>query len=167
MFMIYKKGVQADALKRRMKYLEDINEPAKALEVLSELINMGCRDAEVMFSGAKNYFQLGDFERSVKWINLTLDFDPGHIGARLLLARHFILNNRVPEALNLYDYIVEKYRDKLTQDDRDEMEDILMYYAEQNKYLVAFYPNVVTFLVEEYNMKQLLSVVDWHKGSAT
>lgn len=150
-----------ERLKERMRFFEEKKEYGEAINTLAELIKLGCRDADVIFAGARDYFFVGDFERAAKWVNMTLDFAPAHIGARLLLARLFLVKDKLEEALAVYDFVAKHFRERLSDDERDEMQDVLMFYARYRTHLVAFYPNIVKFLVEEYNMKKLLSVVKW------
>ena len=156
-----------NALKKQMFFMGDIGEYAKALEILAEIINLGCRDADIIYAGAKNYFLLGDFERAGKWVDMALEFAPDHVEARLLLAKLLLMKNRLPEALALYDFVAKHLSDRLTAENRDEMKDILMFYATHQKYLVAFYPNVVDFLVREFNRDNLLNAFSWPSEGIT
>ena len=155
------KGEQIAALKRRLHFLEECGENAAALTVLAQLVDMGCRDLEIIRAGLNNYFAVGDFERTAKWAETLLTVAPDDVGARLVIAKLCLINNRLCDALAVFDFIALNLYHKMTVAERDEMTDILLECAKQDKYTVAFYPNAVDFVVREYRRTELLSVVTW------
>ena len=70
------------------------------------------------------------------------------------------MRDKFQEALAIYDFVAENLLHDMTLDERAEMEKILFELVKYNKYLVAFYPNNVDFLVNEYRLQQLLKVVN-------
>ena len=149
------------ALKRRMKFLEECGENAAALAVLAEIADMGCRDLEMIRAGMDNYFAVGDLERAAKWADMMLTADPANVKARLIIAKLCLMENRMQDAVAVYDFIAKNLFDIMTVEERDEMLDVLLECAKRDKYTVAFYPHAVEFAVREYNRTELLSVVKW------
>ncbi len=154
-------GEKIAALKRRLHFLEECGEHTAALDILAELVDMGCRDLEIIRAGLNNYFAVGDLERAAKWADVMLTVVPDDVGARLVIAKLCLVNNRMWDALAVFDFIALNLYDKMTISQRDEMTDILLECAKQDKYTVAFYPNAVDFVVREYRRTELLSVIRW------
>ena len=77
------------------------------IENLAELLKNKVYDADAMYAGAYSYFMLGDYKRAADWINNTLSYAPNHIQVRVLLARLCLLEERVDDAMALYEYVLE------------------------------------------------------------
>ena len=126
-----KKQVQTDiqALKMQMQQQVEAEQYAEALESLAGLIKDKCYDAELMYQGAYCYFMTGDYTRAAQWVDNTLQYAPQHIAARILLARICILEDRTEAGLAVFDFILENYLSALTQEQKEEISDVLEYYA--------------------------------------
>ena len=101
------------------------------LEALAELIKNEVYNAEAMYAGAYSYFMLGDYERAVYWIDNTLSYEPKHLQARVLLARLCLLEDRVDDAMALYEYVLEHGGDALEESIVEEIVSVGEGYAGQ------------------------------------
>ena len=99
-----------------------------------------------MYEGACAYFMLGDYTRAAQWVQNTLQYAPDHAAARLLLARICILEDRVEDGLAIFEFVLAHEATQLTQQQREDMEDILAYYGKSEASLVRKYPHVAAFL---------------------
>ncbi len=77
------------------------------LERIAELIRNKVYDADAMYAGAYSYFRLGDYERAADWVNNTLTYALGHLQAHVLLGHLCLVEDRVEEAMALYEYVLE------------------------------------------------------------
>ena len=129
-------------------------ENADALETLAELMKLGCRDVEVVYAIAWNYFQVGDYERAARWSQNTLQVEGGHIEARILLGRLCLLEDRIDDALAIYEFIFTHYGKSLTEEQISELKKLLKYYGEYEAELVkSDYPHVRAFLEKHLLLK--------------
>lgn len=144
-----KKQVQTDiqALKMQMQQQVEAEQYAEALESLAGLIKDKCYDAELMYQGAYCYFMTGDYTRAAQWVDNTLQYAPQHIAARILLARICILEDRTEAGLAVFDFILENYLSALTQEQKEEISDVLEYYGRNEPETIrGRFPSVASFL---------------------
>lgn len=128
------------ALFAEEKYSDVINK-------LAELVQAGDHDAEMLYAGAYSYFMIGDYGRAAGMVESVLSFAPQHIAARILLARICILEDRTDDSLAIFDFVLEHGKDSLTQEQREDMEDILDYYGRNEaEHLKEEFPHVAAFL---------------------
>ncbi len=136
-----------DKLKAKMLQYEKEMNYAEAINTLAELIDAGCREAEVIYHGARNYFMVGDYVRAAKWADMTLDFVPEHIGARILLARLCLINDRIDDGLAIFEFVLEHHEESLRADQQEELEEALSFYGKhQEQRLQESYPHILAFL---------------------
>lgn len=138
---------QKKELQAKMMQLIKLEEYAEALNILAEMIEKKIYDPELMYQGANCYFMTGDYERAIQWLDNTLQFEPNHVAARLLLARICILEDRVKDGLAIYDFILEHYLSALQSEQREDMEDILEYYARNEADMIRQdFPYIARFM---------------------
>ena len=130
-------------LKQKAREQESRMENGDALETLAELMKLGCRDEEIIYAIAWNYFQVGDYERAARWSQNTLQVNGGHIEARILLGRLCLLEDRIDDALAVYEFIFTHYGKSLTEEQT----------AELQKLLKSDYPHVRDFLEAHHLLK--------------
>lgn len=141
-------------LRQKAREQEERMENGDALETLAELMKLGCRDEEIIYAIAWNYFQAGDYERAAKWSQNTLQVNGGHIEARILLGRLCLLEDRIDDALAIYEFIFTHYGKSLTEEQTAELQKLLKYYGEYEAELVkSDYPHVRDFLEEHHLLK--------------
>ncbi len=122
------------------KYSDVINK-------LAELVQAGDYEPEMLYAGAYSYFMIGDYERATGMVENVLNFAPGHVAARILLARICILEDRTDDSMAIFDFVLEHSESQLTQEQREDMEDILDYYGRNEAdHLKAEFPHVAAFL---------------------
>lgn len=125
----------------------EAGEYADTINALAELVQAGGHDAESLYMGAYSYFMTGDYIRAASMVQNVLTFDPNHVAARILLARVCILEDRADDGLAIFDFVLEHYEGRLTQQQREDMEDILEYYARnEGDRLATDFPHVAAFL---------------------
>lgn len=125
----------------------EAGEYAETINALAELVQAGGHDAESLYMGAYSYFMTGDYTRAASMVQNVLTFDPAHVAARILLARICILEDRADDGLAIFDFVLEHYEGRLTQQQREDMEDILEYYARnEGDRLATDFPHVAAFL---------------------
>lgn len=135
------------AYEERLTALMNQEAYGEALDVLAEMIQHQAYDAEDMYRGAYCYFMTGDYRRAAQWLTNTLSFAPAHVEARLLLARICILEDRADDGMAIYDFLLEHYPQALQPEQREDMQDILEYYVEEDKERVAQrFPYVAAFM---------------------
>ena len=137
-------------IKKQKAVLEEKMEAedfAGALDTLAELIQLNCRDAAIMYSGAYAYFMLGDYDRAAKWVDNTLKFAPDHIDARILLARLCIMEDKTDEALAIFDFLVKNFISGMSEEQKDAISETAEYYGEDDPVKIwADYPALAKFL---------------------
>lgn len=125
----------------------EAGEYAETINALAELVQAGGHDAESLYMGAYSYFMTGDYLRAASMVQNVLTFDPNHVAARILLARVCILEDRADDGLAIFDFVLEHYEAKLTQQQREDIEDILEYYGRnEGDRLAKDFPHVAAFL---------------------
>lgn len=128
-------------------YKEDGDYEA-ALEVVIDLLNRHCYDADVLFSAAELYFMAGDYERTAVWINKTLEFFPGHTEARILLAHTCMLTDRLDDALKILEVVLRSSKEQLNEQEEERIEELLEYfkYTADLGEIKKTYPRIAAFL---------------------
>lgn len=137
---------QAEVFAEKIKQQMAAADYGGALETLAASISAEVYDAGCMYEGACAYFMLGDYTRAAQWVQNTLQYAPDHAAARLLLARICILEDRVEDGLSIFEFVLAHEATQLTQQQREDMEDILAYYGRSEASLVRKYPHVAAFL---------------------
>ena len=120
---------------------------AEAIETLAELVKGNDIKPEFMYDAAYAYFMVGDYERAGQWINNTLTYEPGNIPVRILLARLLILQEREDDGLAIFDFLLDKGLASLTEEQKDEIEEIVEFYGRSEREKVQRnYPHIAAFL---------------------
>ena len=120
---------------------------AEAIETLAELVKGNDIKPEFMYDAAYAYFMVGDYERAGQWINNTLTYEPGNIPVRILLARLLILQERADDGLAIFDFVLDKGLASLTEEQKDEIEEIVEFYGRSEREKVQRnYPHIAAFL---------------------
>ena len=120
---------------------------AEAIETLAELVKGNDIKPEFMYDAAYAYFMVGDYERAGQWINNTLTYEPGNIPVRILLARLLILQEREDDGLAIFDFVLDKGLASLTEEQKDEIEEIVEFYGRSEREKVQRnYPHIAAFL---------------------
>lgn len=138
---------KAKELQQKMKQQVEDCEYVDAMDTMAELVPLKAINEEIMYLGAYCYMMTDDNERAVKWINNVLSIDPSNIKARILLARICTMEDRTEDALTIYDFILENAQDKLSEEDRQELDDLLDYYRyAETDIIKEDYPSIAKFL---------------------
>lgn len=135
-----------DALKCKMHELVDEQKYVEAMDVMAEIADIKQIDADIMYWGALCYFETGDYDRSAKWINNVLAYVPHHLKAELLLANICMINERENDGLQIIDNVLQQSLDKLDQQDKSNLEDMLVYYRYGNPAELQDFPDIQKFL---------------------
>ena len=118
-----------------------------ALDTLAEIVGKGTPSPSAMYAGAYAYFMLGDYDRSASWIDNTLRFAPGHVAARILLARLCILQEKVDAGLALFELLTDKFLAGLSDEEKDEIESLSGFYGRNEPERIRKeYPHLAKFL---------------------
>jgi len=135
-------------LKQRIAAYKAAGNYEDALLLVIELLERKCYDVEVLFDAAELYFMAEDYERTSIWINKTLEFDPGHIGARILLAHICMLSDRLEDALKLLEFLLRTAKERMTEAEYTKIEELLEYfkYTRDIDELKQDYPHIAAFL---------------------
>ena len=135
------------AYEERLTALMNQESYGEALGVIAEMVEHQACDAEDMYRAAYCYFMTGDYRRAAQWLTNTLSFAPAHVEARLLLARICILEDRADDGMAIYDFLLEHYPQQLQPEQREDMQDILEYYVEEDKARICEkFPYVAEFM---------------------
>lgn len=124
-----------------------------ALELVIDLLNRHCYDADVLFSAAELYFMAGDYDRTAVWVNKTLEFFPGHTEARILLAHTCMLTDRLEDALKILEVVLRNSKEQLNEKEEERIEELLEYfkYTADLGEIKKKYPFIAEFLQLESN----------------
>ena len=129
-----------------LQQIEDGTYP-EALETLAKLAEKKAVSSKAMYAGSYAYFMLGDYERAAIWIDNTLQFDPGHVAARILLARLCILQEKVDEGLSIFNLLADKFLFAMSEEEQDEMESLAgFYWRNEPARILEKYPALAKFL---------------------
>ena len=157
--------------KQKIAFYKESGNYEEALLLVIDLLEKGCYDVDVIFDAAELYFMAGDYERTSTWINKTLEFDPNHINARILLAHTCMLSERLDDALKILEFVLRKAKSTLSEDQLEKIEELLEYfkYTSDLQQLKQDYPHIADFLEieddkvneeEETVVEQELAAVD-------
>ena len=135
------------SLKEKIQQAYQEEDYAGVINTLAELVQDGSHDASDLYLGAQSYFMLGDYMRAARMVETILNLAPGHVDARILLARICVLEDRTDDGLAIFDFILEHYEATLTTQQREDIEDILEYYGHnESERLCADFPHIAAFL---------------------
>lgn len=136
----------ADTEKKIREYME--NEAyAEVLNEAAELAKTGSMKPAIMYDVAYSYFILGDYERAATWLDTTLQKEPGHVAARILLARLCILEDRVDAGLAIFDFVLKHFLRALSEEEQEEIEEIVEFYGRNDEEKIKrSYPHIAAFL---------------------
>lgn len=127
------------------------------LECVAELIRNKVYDAEAMYAGAYSYFRLGDYERAADWVNNTLTYDSNHLLVRVLLGHLCLLEDRVDDAMSLYEYVLEHGGNKLDSSVIEEITSIGEGYAGQKaRSIEGDYPEIAKLIGYPVNTDRMV-----------
>lgn len=144
------KAVRAGALREKMEQQVEAEQYAEALATLVELVEGKSYEANDFYLASYCYFMVGDYERAIKWVDNTLGMAPGHVAAQILLSRLCILEDQTEKALAVLDNMLSISRSLLTQEQQEELADILEYYGREDpEHIEKDYPAISAFLKEE------------------
>ena len=131
----------------QVRELIDGEKYADAINMMPELVKLGCRDIDFFYGAAYCYFMLGDMDRAAQWVNTALSVYPAHVATKILLARICLMQERVADALAIFDMLLAAPGLSLTEQEQEDMEEILEYYQYSEEELIREkYPNVAAFL---------------------
>lgn len=142
-------GRQAEAKEIEQKLLAEIEQEAysEALNTLAELAEKGTVSPAAMYAGAYAYFMLGDYDRAATWIDNTLQFAPGHVAARILLARLCVLQERIDAGLSIFELLTDKFLAGMSDEEKDEVEALSGFYGRNEPERIRKeYPHLAKFL---------------------
>jgi len=128
-------------------------EYAQVLELLAELIKVKDIKPDLLYKGAYSYFMLGDYERAAQWVNNTLNYDPQHVEARILLARLCFIQDRDDDGLAIYEFLAANFLDRMTQEQKEQIKDSSEYYVRRDREkLQKNYPHLSELLQVKENV---------------
>jgi Tfp pilus assembly protein PilF len=88
--------------------------------------------ADLAYQAGKCWFDIGDFKTAEHYLRLAVKKDRTQIAARLLLARLEMMHDDFDAAMDLYESILGNASDRLSQLQKEEMDDIMKYAASQD-----------------------------------
>lgn len=135
-------------LKKKIEEYKKVGKYEEALSIVIDVLQMKCYDTDVIFDAAELYFMAGDYERAMVWINKTMEFEPGHLGARILLTRICMLGDRADSGLGILEVVLKTGHQQLTSAQKNQVEEMLEYYryTSNEDELKKMYPHVAEFL---------------------
>jgi len=134
--------------KKKIAFYKESGDYEEALLLVIDLLEKKCYDVDVIFDAAELYFMAGDYERTSTWINKTLEFNPEHIDARILLAHTCMLSERLDDALKILEFVLRKANDNLNEKQLEKIEELLEFfkYTSDLQQLKQDYPHIAEFL---------------------
>lgn len=154
------KAASLDEMKRELAAQMADEEYGEALGTVAAMIEAGMQDADAFYDAAYSYFMSGDYERATEWVDNTLRFAPQHVGARILLARICLLEERTADGLAIFEFVLKNYGAALSTEERYDIEEALDYYGTaKGDEIRADYPAIAQFLNLEGAAPQAQSAV--------
>ena len=145
--MVQEQQFVGSQLREQMQAQENTLEYAKVIETLAELVDKKLVTAEDMYVGAVAYFMLGDYTRSGQCVDSVLTMAPAHIGARILLGKLCLNEERIDDALAIYEFVLSNFVGQLTKAQEEDILESLKYYGRhESAQLGAKYSVCYTFL---------------------
>lgn len=142
--------VAADEMKRELLAQMTGEKYGEALGTIAAMIEKGIEDADAFYDAAYIYFVSGDYERAADWLDHTLRLSPQHIGARILLARICLLEERTSDGFAIFEFVLKNYEAALSAEEREEMEETLdCCSTTKADEILAEYPAIARFLQME------------------
>lgn len=136
-----------EAETKELQHLFETEQYADYINRLAEIVQNGHYDENALYHGAYSYFMLGDYLRAADMVNDVLTVSPMHLEARILLARICLLDDRTDDGLAIFDFILEHFKEQLTEEQTDDLKDVLDYYANtEAENIRKNFPYVVRFL---------------------
>lgn len=136
-----------EAETKELQHLFETEQYADYINRLAEIVQNGHYDENALYHGAYSYFMLGDYLRAANMVNDVLTVSPMHLEARILLARICLLDDRTDDGLAIFDFILEHFKEQLTEEQTDDLKDVLDYYANtEAENIRKNFPYVVRFL---------------------
>lgn len=134
-------------LKEKMVQQVADEEYVEAMDTMAEIAQQKVLDVDTMCMGARCYVMTGDNERAIKWINNVLSCDKDNAQARILLGRICLMEDRIDEGIAIFEVVAKNMMQRLTEDEKDEMEEQLDYYRYSDPdMLLEKAPHVAAFL---------------------
>ena len=131
--------------KQMIRQYEDGNF-VDAMDTMAQIAELKTMDPEIMLLGAKCYYETGDYERAITWINSTLEYSPGNIGARILLSKICLMDNNPEKGLIILNMIVEKMQSALSEKDKSIITELLDNCKSKMPDLLKGYPVLFNYL---------------------
>ena len=140
-------AMSAEEMKRELVGQMEDEEYGEALGTVAAMIEKGIKDADAFYNAAYSYFMSGDYERATEWVDNTLRLAPGHVKARILLARICLLEERTSDGLAIFEFVLNNYAAALSAEDREDLSEVLDYYGTTKEDEIrAGYPAIAQFL---------------------
>lgn len=138
-------AVRQDAvlLRRQFNTCFEQGDYADVINMLAKIVESGQQTPEDLYRGAFSYFMVGDYARAAGMISTVLSLAPENVDARILLARLCLLEDRAEDALAIFDFLFEHVASGFTAEQRDQLEDLLAYYLEnERKQICRDFPHI-------------------------
>lgn len=128
-------AVRQDAvlLRRQFNTCFEQGDYADVINMLAKIVESGQQTPEDLYRGAFSYFMVGDYARAAGMVSTVLSLAPENVDARILLARLCLLGDRAEDALAIFDFLFEHVAGGFTAEQRDQLEDLLAYYLENER----------------------------------
>lgn len=135
-----------DAIQADLRQAEAEKDWEQVLSLAAKAVTCGLRNEESFFAAAQAYFHMGDYDRATTWADNTLHMNPKHVGARILLARICIFNDRTEDSLAIFDFIFH-YLKNITDEEAQDARKTLSYYGRvEPERIKNDYPHIAKFL---------------------
>lgn len=122
---------QIDALKNEMAHYESELDYLKALETVSELLDLGCSEASVIYSGARYCYEMRNYRLAMSLVENALSIEPHHVDALILKGRILLTSNYVDSAMVVFNSAVTDCT--LNESQRRELQEIIAVFVKYAK----------------------------------
>lgn len=118
---------QIDALKSKMaRYEAELDYP-KALEIVSELLDLGCSEASVICTGARYCYEMRNYRLAMSLVENALSIEPNYVDALILKGRILLVSNNMDSAMAVFNSAVTDC--SLNESQRRELQEIISVFA--------------------------------------
>lgn len=145
---------RVDYLKSEMARYAARLDYVQALKIFSELVNLGCQDAETFCLAARYCFDLRNYRLALTLVEQALTISPYHTDAMILKGRILLSQNALPDALKTFEALI--IHSRLTEAQRRELRQILAIFAKYPaENVIQFFPNVFRIITDNDSPRQI------------
>ncbi|BEU88758.1 hypothetical protein TAMA11512_22220 [Selenomonas sp. TAMA-11512] len=125
----------------------------EGLDAVVRILKADGGDADVYYRAAYCYYMEEDYDRASQWVNQTLGKEPGHVKAKVLLARICWFKHRTADGLAILNLLVDKSRTSLDEEDMEFVRDFMEDAADDEDISMDAYPALLALRQDDDSLQ--------------